>query len=125
MVGVSKGNIPWNKGIKTGKKSVHNVPLQDIFDGKHPHIKTASIKAKLLEDGYKTWICECCKNTEWLGHRIPLELNHKDGNSENHKENNLEFLCPNCHSLTPTYKGRNRGNGRHSRRERYKEGKSF
>jgi 5-methylcytosine-specific restriction endonuclease McrA len=124
-VGVAKGTIPWNKGIKTGKKSCHNIPLQEIFDGKHPNIKTASIKQKLLDEGYKSWICESCKNTEWLGEPIPLELEHKDGNSENHARENLELLCPNCHSLTPTYKGRNRGNGRHSRRTRYKEGKSF
>lgn len=124
-MGVAKGTIPWNKGIKTGKKSCHNIPLQDIFDGKHPHIKTASIKQKLLDEGYKTWICEKCLNTEWMGLPIPLELNHKDGNGEHHSEDNLELLCPNCHSQTPTYKGKNRGNGRHNRKERYKQGKSF
>ena len=56
---------------------------------------------------------------------IPIELEHIDGNSENNKLENLKLLCPNCHSLTPTYKALNKGNGRHNRMERYKQGKSF
>ncbi len=57
--------------------------------------------------------------------RIPLEVEHIDGNSENNKEVNLTLLCPNCHSLTETYKGANRGNGRYKRRQRYKDNKSY
>ena len=56
---------------------------------------------------------------------VPIELEHIDGNSENNDLSNLKLLCPCCHSLTPTYKALNRGNGRHERRKRYKEGKSF
>lgn len=43
---------------------------------------------------------------------IPLEVEHIDGNWENSYEENLNLLCPNCHSLTATYRGANRGNGR-------------
>lgn len=43
---------------------------------------------------------------------IPLEVEHMDGNAMNHSEQNLTLLCPNCHALTKTYKGANRGNGR-------------
>jgi len=57
--------------------------------------------------------------------KVPIELEHIDGNSENNELSNLKLLCPNCHSLTPTYKALNKGNGRHKRMERYKEGKSF
>lgn len=39
--------------------------------------------------------------------------------------NNLILLCPNCHSLTPTYKALNKGNGRHNRMKRYNDGKSY
>ncbi len=41
-----------------------------------------------------------------------LEINHIDGNSSNHSPDNLEVLCPNHHALTPSYRGRNKGNGR-------------
>jgi len=58
-------------------------------------------------------------------HKIPLEVEHKDGDHTNNTEDNLELLCPNCHSLTPTYKGANKGNGRYSRTQRYKSDKSY
>ena len=44
-----------------------------------------------------------------------LDLEHIDGDYKNNDEDNLTLLCPNCHSLTPTYKSLNRGNGRNSR----------
>lgn len=42
---------------------------------------------------------------------IPLEIEHIDGNAKNNNEENLILLCPNCHSLTQTYRGANKGNG--------------
>lgn len=56
---------------------------------------------------------------------IPIELEHIDGNSENNTLDNVKLLCPSCHSLTATYKGANKGKGRHKRRERYRQGKSY
>lgn len=43
---------------------------------------------------------------------VPLEVEHKDGNYKNNRPENLELLCPNCHSLTKNYRGANRGHGR-------------
>jgi len=57
--------------------------------------------------------------------KVPIELNHKDGNSKNNNSHNVELICPNCHSLTPNYKALNKGNGRHSRRQRARDGKSY
>ena len=48
---------------------------------------------------------------------IPLEVEHIDGNYMNNKEENLILLCPNCHSLTQTYKGANRNHGRQGRKK--------
>lgn len=69
--------------------------------------------------------CYTCGIDSWNNNPIVLEVEHKDGNSSNNIEENLIMLCPNCHSQTPTYKGANKGNGRHYRRVRYFEGKSF
>lgn len=51
--------------------------------------------------------------------KVPLELDHIDGDSENNAENNLRLLCPNCHSLTPSFKNLNKGNGRGWRKRKY------
>ena len=52
--------------------------------------------------------CNRCGIDSWLGEKLSLELEHKDGNNKNNARNNLEALCPNCHSLTPTWRGRNK-----------------
>jgi len=44
--------------------------------------------------------------------KVPIELEHIDGNWQNNRLQNLTLLCPNCHSLTPTFRGLNRGRGR-------------
>lgn len=71
--------------------------------------------------------CTRCGWSEVNTHtgNVPLEVEHLDGNSENNIEENLTLLCPNCHSLTATYKGANRGSGRWFRKQRYQEGKSY
>lgn len=51
--------------------------------------------------------CTGCENTEWRGQTISLELDHVDGNRQNNSRENLRGLCPNCHSQTENYKGRN------------------
>lgn len=68
--------------------------------------------------------CENCKLSQWNGLPIPLEMDHKDGNYKNNQIDNLRLLCPNCHAQTPTYKSKNRGNGRDYRRERWRTGKT-
>ena len=74
--------------------------------------------------GHKCWSCAL---TEWKGLPIPIELEHADGNSDNNSKENLSLVCPNCHALTPTYKGKNKGNSKRQvlRRGRYSSGKTF
>ena len=60
--------------------------------------------------------CGWGEKNEFTG-KIPLEVEHIDGNYMNNSENNLILLCPNCHSLTSTYKGANLNNGRKARKK--------
>lgn len=69
--------------------------------------------------------CSVCGIDSWCGKSLVLELEHKDGNSDNNCPDNVCLICPNCHSQTNTYKAKNKGNGRHSRRLRYAKGLSF
>jgi nitrate reductase cytochrome c-type subunit len=61
--------------------------------------------------------CNKCSQCGWsevnqYTGKIPLQVDHSDGNPRNHKESNLRLLCPCCHSLTGNYGSRNKGNGR-------------
>lgn len=69
--------------------------------------------------------CAICNLKDWFGKPIPLILDHIDGNSDNWLVPNLRMICPNCDTFLPTFKSRNRGNGRAWRRRRYEEGKSY
>jgi hypothetical protein len=106
-----------------------SLPCQAIFRMSERVLKgiasTKTLKLFLVKNnGEKCMKCGWCEKNP-ITNKVPIELEHKDGNSENNNLDNLELLCPNCHSLTSTYKALNKGKGRHKRRERYKEGKSY
>ena len=101
-----------NKGgkgfVKTkGKIGKDNFSTEDILNGKHPQYQTGKLKQRLFNEGLKEKRCERCNLSRWLEKEIPLELNHIDGNRHNHSLDNLEILCPNCHAMTDTYRGKN------------------
>lgn len=99
-----KGYIErWKQGLEKGLKGQYGISL---------HIK------KYLFNKYdnKCSICGWGEKNPYTG-KIPLEVEHIDGNYLNNKEENLTLLCPNCHSLTATYKGANKGNGRKERKK--------
>ena len=113
-----------------GKNIYCNNSCQKEFQWRKQTIKIISgigkhkaVKRYLLEKyGHQ---CNKCKNNEWNGLPIPIQLEHKDGNHTNNKLENVELLCPNCHAQTSTYGIKNLGNGRYNRRKRYNDGLSF
>lgn len=96
---------PTSKGA--GKK----IPLVEILEGKHPDYQTFKLRNRLISEGLKQNACEMdgCKVSEtWLRLPIQCQLDHIDGNRFNHKFENLRMICPNCHSQTHTYSGKNK-----------------
>ena len=68
-------------------------------------MSTGKYKNQIINlKGYK---CELCNIYEWKNNPICLELDHIDGNNKNNNLENLRILCPNCHSQTETFRGRN------------------
>jgi hypothetical protein len=65
--------------------------------------------------GNKCEKCGWCEVNPTTG-KVPVEGNHKDGNYKNSRPENLELICPNCHSLTPNFRALNKGKGREKRR---------
>lgn len=65
------------------------------------------LRKRLIAENILTARCGVCMLTDWLGRPIPLELDHVDGDRENNLLDNLRLICPNCHAMTPTYRGKN------------------
>lgn len=100
----------------------HVKNMQKIETSGYGHSKESVKKYIRHKNGN---VCAICGISEWMNKQLVLILDHINGNPEDHNLINLRLICPNCDSQTDTYKGKNKGNGRYSRRMRFAEGKSF
>ena len=71
------------------------------------HDLVFKLKKRLYDAKIKFNICEICGISDWNDKPLECELDHIDGNSSNHKLENLRILCPNCHSQTTTFRAKN------------------
>lgn len=91
-----------NEIIEVFKKTCNDKLLNADFST----LKYKALKKRVvLEQNGK---CNKCGLFEWLGKPINLEIEHKDGNHHNDVRENVEAICPNCHSFTKTWRGRNK-----------------
>lgn len=102
----------WRPRERTKPKE--KFPLSEVLAGMHPTYYLR--RERLFREGIKERKCEGCNGTHWLNALIPLELDHINGDSSDHRLENLRILCPNCHAQTSTYRGKNRGAGAHTLR---------
>ena len=82
--------------------------LEEILVENSPYSDRRQIKKKLVRAGLLSERCSGCGLSDWMGQPITLQLDHINGVSDDHRLENLRLLCPNCHSQTPTFSGRNR-----------------
>jgi len=96
----------WNVGPRY-RSFGHKATLEEILVENSPYAFTHGLRGRLLKEEWKNHECEECKLSQWRGQFIPLELHHLNGINNDHRIENLQLLCPNCHAQTKNYRGKN------------------
>lgn len=98
----------WHNAKKAGKLEVRStrIPIDELLK-KGRRCNRGHLKSRLLKEGLKEERCERCGLAEWRGKPLRVTLHHINGDGYDNRLENLSFLCPNCHSQTSNFSGRN------------------
>jgi DNA-binding transcriptional ArsR family regulator len=98
----------WTSAVRRGAvvPRPQATPLGELLVGGTPRGRW-NVKRRLIAAGLKEAACEECGIVEWRGRPLPLELHHRNGSRHDNRLENLAILCPNCHSQTENFGGRN------------------
>lgn len=93
------------KTNQSGKGINKNIPKRIVK--LEDYATRASVRKRILNEKLLDYECKECGIKEWNKKKISLELDHINGNRHDHRLENLRWLCPNCHSQTKTFRGKN------------------
>ena len=97
------------KHFNRSKSGAYNrYDLDSILIEHSSYANISSLKNRLLNEHKLEYKCAICGISEWQGRPLSLQLDHINGVHDDHRLSNLRFLCPNCHSQTETYAGKNK-----------------
>jgi len=104
---IKQDNIDTSHFYKKTAFKHGQIPMEEILV-KNSTFNRGHLKKRLIKEGLIKYICSGCGNNGiWLNKSLTLQIDHKNGDSLDNRLENLEFLCPNCHSQTDTFSGRN------------------
>lgn len=95
------------RGQKGRASTYARYTLDEILIKDSPYANISKLKERLLNETDMKYECAICGLSDWLDEPLSLHLDHINGINNDHRRENLRFLCPNCHSQTATYAGRN------------------
>jgi DNA-binding transcriptional ArsR family regulator len=98
----------WHKAVQRGeiKSRRAGAPLEELLVAGR-RIQGIHLKKRLIRAGLKEDRCEECGIDEWCGQPLPAALHHINGDVYDNRLENIQLLCPNCHSQTENFAGRN------------------
>jgi Bacterial regulatory proteins, luxR family/HNH endonuclease len=107
----------WSSAVKRGavRPRPRAMPIEALLVPDRHQTNRSHLKQRLLDAGLKENRCEVCGLTEWRGRPLNMSLHHINGHGKDNRLENIQFLCPNCHSQTDNWGGRGmKRNGAHA-----------
>ncbi len=113
----------WDLAVKRGDIQVRpksKMDLDKIITGEISYASRTHLRNRYIAEGLLRYKCAICGISEWQGKPISLHLDHINGINDDDRLENVRLICPNCHSQTDSYAGKNVGSGKYNRSQRKK-----